>query len=104
MCVFVCSCAAPEYMLCLQNGRFDQADRMFNSMRDAWHNCLTSYSDFKELIPEFYDGDGSFLRNSLASQNLATAYSYSTNTCEVLELASTDFSDVITRTRIEAAK
>ena len=59
--------AAPEFMLCLQNGRFDQPDRMFNSVSDAWRNCLTSYSDFKELIPEFYDGDGSFLCNALAS-------------------------------------
>ncbi|ELT88952.1 hypothetical protein CAPTEDRAFT_180999 [Capitella teleta] len=52
---------APEYMLCLQNGKFDHPDRMFNSVADAWRNCLTSMSDFKELIPEFYDSEGEFL-------------------------------------------
>lgn len=32
-CVILASCplpAAPEHMLCLQNGRYDNADRMFN--------------------------------------------------------------------------
>ncbi|EPY80289.1 protein FAN-like protein [Camelus ferus] len=44
---------APEYMLCLQNGRFDNADRMFNRWTLMW------------LIPEFYGDDVSFLINSL---------------------------------------
>ncbi|PVD20376.1 hypothetical protein C0Q70_18530 [Pomacea canaliculata] len=52
---------APEYVLCLQNGRFDHPDRMFNSIQDTWTNCLTGASDFKELIPEFYAGSGEFL-------------------------------------------
>lgn len=52
---------APEYVLCLQNGKFDHPDRMFNSMLDTWMNCLTGASDFKELIPEFYEGSGDFL-------------------------------------------
>ncbi|XP_040597407.1 protein FAN isoform X1 [Mesocricetus auratus] len=56
---------APEYMLCLQNGRFDNADRMFNSIAETWKNCLDGATDFKELIPEFYDEDVSFLVNSL---------------------------------------
>ena len=46
--------AAPELMLCLQNGRFDLPDRMFNGINEAWQNVLTNNSDFKELIPEFY--------------------------------------------------
>ena len=46
--------AAPELMLCLQNGRFDLPDRMFNGISEAWNNVLTNNSDFKELIPEFY--------------------------------------------------
>ena len=46
--------AAPELMLCLQNGRFDLPDRMFNSIAEAWNNVLTNNSDFKELVPEFY--------------------------------------------------
>uniref|UniRef100_A0A1B6CKQ1 WD repeat-containing protein 55 homolog n=1 Tax=Clastoptera arizonana TaxID=38151 RepID=A0A1B6CKQ1_9HEMI len=55
----------PHYMLCLQNGRFDHPDRMFNSMQDVWRNVLTNMSDFKELVPEFYDtdGEGDFLCN-----------------------------------------
>ncbi|XP_076470003.1 protein FAN-like [Babylonia areolata] len=52
---------APEYVLCLQNGKFDSPDRMFNSLQDTWQNCLTGSTDFKELIPEFYHGSGDFL-------------------------------------------
>ncbi|XP_029671745.1 protein FAN-like isoform X3 [Formica exsecta] len=56
----------PQYMLCLQNGRFDHPDRMFNSIADVWKNVLVNMSDFKELIPEFYDTSnaGDFLANS----------------------------------------
>ncbi|XP_072936981.1 protein FAN-like [Epargyreus clarus] len=55
----------PQYMLCLQNGRFDHPDRMFNSVRDVYNNCLNNMSDFKELVPEFYDtgAKGDFLVN-----------------------------------------
>ncbi|XP_065203348.1 protein FAN-like [Planococcus citri] len=55
----------PHYMLCLQNGRFDHPDRMFNSVYDIWKNVLTNMSDFKELTPEFYDTTqkGDFLEN-----------------------------------------
>uniref|UniRef100_A0A4W3JYN8 Neutral sphingomyelinase activation associated factor n=1 Tax=Callorhinchus milii TaxID=7868 RepID=A0A4W3JYN8_CALMI len=56
---------APEYMLCLQNGKFDNADRMFNSIAETWKNCLEGATDFKELIPEFYGTDSSFIVNSL---------------------------------------
>ncbi|XP_045592665.1 protein FAN-like isoform X4 [Procambarus clarkii] len=57
----------PQYMLCLQNGRFDHPDRMFNSLAETWCNVTTNPSDFKELIPNFYNLDGSadFLTNSL---------------------------------------
>ena len=34
------------------------------SIADAWKNCVTSMSDFKELIPEFYDSNGDFLKNN----------------------------------------
>ncbi|XP_011493823.1 PREDICTED: protein FAN-like [Ceratosolen solmsi marchali] len=56
----------PHYMLCLQNGRFDHPDRMFNSVADVWKNVLVNMSDFKELIPEFYDtaSNGDFLINN----------------------------------------
>ncbi|KAF7246179.1 Protein FAN [Varanus komodoensis] len=56
---------APEYMLCLQNGKFDHPDRMFNSVAETWKNCLDGATDFKELIPEFYGTDSSFLLNNL---------------------------------------
>ncbi|CAH2067235.1 unnamed protein product, partial [Iphiclides podalirius] len=56
----------PRYMLCLQNGKFDHPDRMFNSVRDVYNNCLKNMSDFKELVPEFYDtsAKGDFLVNN----------------------------------------
>ncbi|XP_033841868.1 protein FAN isoform X2 [Periophthalmus magnuspinnatus] len=56
---------APEHMLCLQNGRYDHADRMFNSVGETWRNCLEGATDFKELIPEFYGTDFTFLENRL---------------------------------------
>ncbi|KAM6971756.1 protein FAN isoform 2-T2 [Tautogolabrus adspersus] len=57
---------APEHMLCVQNGRYDHADRMFNSVGETWKNCLEGATDFKELIPEFYGSDSSFLENKLS--------------------------------------
>ncbi|KAM4688448.1 protein FAN [Discoglossus pictus] len=56
---------APEYMLCIQNGKYDHADRMFNSIAETWRNCLEGVTDFKELIPEFYGNDCNFLLNSM---------------------------------------
>ncbi|XP_001651497.2 protein FAN isoform X1 [Aedes aegypti] len=57
----------PKLMLCLQNGRFDHPDRMFNKVEDVFNNCLNNMADFKELIPEFYDTDtkGDFLLNKM---------------------------------------
>nr|XP_023018434.1 protein FAN-like [Leptinotarsa decemlineata] len=57
----------PHYVLCLQSGRFDHPDRMFNAVADAYKNCLSNMSDFKELIPEFYDvaEGGKFLLNNM---------------------------------------
>ena len=40
----------PECMLCLQNGRFDHPDRMFNSVPQTWVNVTTHHSDFKVKI------------------------------------------------------
>ncbi|CAB3378073.1 Hypothetical predicted protein [Cloeon dipterum] len=55
----------PHLMLCLQNGRFDHPDRMFNSVKDVWRNVNSNMSDFKELTPEFYDleQEGKFCTN-----------------------------------------
>jgi hypothetical protein len=44
----VCPCC------CLQSGKFDAPDRLFNSLRDSWESATTSTTDVKELIPEFY--------------------------------------------------
>mmetsp|Transcript_31055 Transcript_31055/g.81324 ORF Transcript_31055/g.81324 Transcript_31055/m.81324 type:complete len:943 (+) Transcript_31055:114-2942(+) len=53
----------PEYMLCLQNGKYDNADRMFRSIAETWDGVCNGIADVKELIPEFYMEDGNFLRN-----------------------------------------
>ncbi|EDS28930.1 neutral sphingomyelinase [Culex quinquefasciatus] len=57
----------PKLMLCLQNGRFDHPDRMFNKVEDVYSNCMINMADFKELIPEFYDTEtgGDFLVNKM---------------------------------------
>ena len=38
-------------------------DRIFHCVNNSWNNCLNVLADNKELIPEFYLGDGSFLTN-----------------------------------------
>jgi factor associated with neutral sphingomyelinase activation len=40
---------APEFMLCLQNGKFDAPDRMFHSVREMWLSCLNNPADLKEF-------------------------------------------------------
>ena len=45
---------APEVMLHLHGGRFDEPDRQFASITESWHSALTSTTDVKELIPQFY--------------------------------------------------
>ena len=40
------------------------ADRIFHSVNNSWKNCNDILSDNKELTPEFYLGDGTFLLNS----------------------------------------
>ncbi len=42
---------SPELMLCLQNGRFDHADRLFTDMAGTWQSCYNTATDVKELIP-----------------------------------------------------
>nr|XP_011458851.1 PREDICTED: BEACH domain-containing protein lvsC isoform X3 [Fragaria vesca subsp. vesca] len=38
----------------LQGGKFDHADRLFQSIESTYQNCLSNTSDVKELIPEFF--------------------------------------------------
>ncbi|KAG7376855.1 hypothetical protein PHYPSEUDO_012655 [Phytophthora pseudosyringae] len=45
----------PEYMLCLQSGKFDAPDRLFRSINVTWEGCISNQTDLKELIPEFFD-------------------------------------------------
>ncbi|CAL4966889.1 unnamed protein product [Urochloa decumbens] len=40
--------------LSFQGGKFDHADRLFQSIDSAYKNSLSSTSDVKELIPEFF--------------------------------------------------
>jgi len=47
----------------LQSGRFDQADRLFSSIKSAWTSCYEHRSDFRELLPEFFYLPD-FLRNT----------------------------------------
>lgn len=63
--LFYLARVAPEYLLCLQGGKFDQPDRLFNSVGDTWNNVLAGHADVKELIPEFYQSSGEFLVNRL---------------------------------------
>lgn len=48
----------------LQGGKFDHANRTFNSVAQSWRNCQRDTSDVKELIPEFY-----FLPEMFINQN-----------------------------------
>lgn len=38
----------------LQGGKFDHADRLFQSIESTYRNCLSNTSDVKELTPEFF--------------------------------------------------
>ena len=46
----------PVTSLCikLQNGKFDEADRIFGSIEELWNNVCNNLGDVKELVPEFY--------------------------------------------------
>uniref|UniRef100_A0A8D8WKM9 WD repeat and FYVE domain-containing protein 3 n=1 Tax=Cacopsylla melanoneura TaxID=428564 RepID=A0A8D8WKM9_9HEMI len=44
-----------QHFLRLQGGHFDLADRMFNSIKEAWYSASKhNMADVKELIPEFF--------------------------------------------------
>jgi factor associated with neutral sphingomyelinase activation len=54
--------AMPEHQLRLQSGRFDAPDRLFYDVAASWAGvAMSGNSDLKELVPEFYTSDGSFL-------------------------------------------
>lgn len=47
----------------MQGGKFDHADRLFQSIESSYRNSLSNTSDVKELIPEFFYMP-EFLQNS----------------------------------------
>ena len=56
----------PAYLIKLQNDAYGgPPDRVFHDVNNTWQNQMKHLSDNKELIPEFYVGDGSFLVNNL---------------------------------------
>lgn len=55
---------APEYMLRLQNGKFDDANRLFCSIKGSWESVCKNAGDLKELTPEFFTTGHNFLKNS----------------------------------------
>jgi len=48
-----------------KGGKFDRPDRLFASIESDWQNCLTNPGTVKELIPEFFGTDDSFMVNVL---------------------------------------
>ena len=52
----------PEWMLKLHNGEFDKPDRVFDSIETCWSSVSTQPHDLKELIPQFFYGEGDFLK------------------------------------------
>lgn len=54
----------PSYILKVQNeGYGGPPDRIFYDVGRSWFNGLQVLADNKELIPEFYFGDGQFMKN-----------------------------------------
>uniref|UniRef100_H3HCX9 BEACH domain-containing protein n=1 Tax=Phytophthora ramorum TaxID=164328 RepID=H3HCX9_PHYRM len=47
----------------MQGGTFDLSDRLFFSIQETWRMCNSQMSEVKELTPEFFASDGTFLRN-----------------------------------------
>jgi len=53
-------------MIKFQSGKFDNPNRMFKGINKEWKSALNNATNVKELIPEFFMDDSSFLDNSLA--------------------------------------
>lgn len=62
---FFLSRSHPLFNLRLQAGGFGPADRLFQALKLTWETAYNPGTDVMELIPEFFFGDGSFLKNSL---------------------------------------
>jgi factor associated with neutral sphingomyelinase activation len=56
----------PSLLISIANEQYQgPVDRIFHDINITWQNCQNVLADNKELIPEFYLGDGSFLNNSM---------------------------------------
>ncbi|KAJ6226016.1 protein fan [Anaeramoeba flamelloides] len=55
----------PQCILRLHNGKFDDPNRMFHEIKETWEGVNTHQTDVKELIPEFYEGNGDFCINKM---------------------------------------
>ncbi|UKK01269.1 neutral sphingomyelinase [Theileria orientalis] len=55
----------PECQLRLYGGRFDSAARTFKNIQETFQNTYSGHSSFFELIPEFYENNELFLKNTL---------------------------------------
>lgn len=55
----------PLHMIKLQSGNFDTPNRLFHSMNKEWRSVLENAGNVRELIPEFYMSDTSFLLNTM---------------------------------------
>jgi len=64
--IFFLSRSHPLFNLRLQTGNFGPADRLFQSLKLTWETAFNPGTDVMELIPEFYSGEGSFLKNFLS--------------------------------------
>lgn len=52
-------------MIKLQSGVFDNPNRLFYSVSKEWRSVLENAGNVRELIPEFFMNDSSFLINTL---------------------------------------
>ena len=52
-------------MLKLQSGKFDNPNRLFKGINKEWDSVLTNPGNVKELIPEFFQNDPTFLKNEM---------------------------------------
>ncbi len=55
----------PQWMIKFQGGKFDNPNRLFKGIKKEWKSVNINPGNVKELIPEFYMEDPSFLVNDM---------------------------------------
>ena len=53
----------PQWMIKFQGGKFDNPNRLFKGIHKEWLSVNINSGNVKELIPEFFMDDPSFLLN-----------------------------------------